>query len=336
VIGGWEKKSMAEAKELTGIERELVLQYLRDDNVPVTVTLEDKPEQTEAEVNGDKARIPAEKERVPASAVFPVAIRSQQMTVLNQGIILLKNDVKTVEPFLGKQVRVQFYFNRLGLYFSTVMKECSQGLALVVPSSIKRIVDSEVAHDYALSGIISFTSKDNAVVEISCQPSDAYQLFTQPKWGDIELDKQHEAKKYLEQFVAEAKSGQGSGIGNGVHLLSVCRFLTDSPAARNTSSVEGRALPLTIIFMNEKRIVLADRNDTAQLSLEAEYLLTLTFSLEKNKLLKRTVRTKVTVENEYDASGDNNARCYVCKYMDIMEEDVRFLYERANGKKLDE
>ena len=39
---------MQEEKELTRIERELVLQYLRDDNVPLTVTLEEKPEQSEA------------------------------------------------------------------------------------------------------------------------------------------------------------------------------------------------------------------------------------------------------------------------------------------------
>src|SRR5574344_1468256 len=142
---------MAEEKELTGIERELVLQYLRDDNVPLTVTLEEKPEQTETEVTGDKTRLPEKNERVPASAVFPVAIKSQQMTVLNQGIILLKNDVRTVQPFLGKTVRVQFYFNRLGLYFITTMKNCSQGLALVVPSSIKRIIDVPVTNEYDLS-----------------------------------------------------------------------------------------------------------------------------------------------------------------------------------------
>ena len=38
---------MSENKELTKIERELVLQYLMDDNVPLTVTLEKKPEQND-------------------------------------------------------------------------------------------------------------------------------------------------------------------------------------------------------------------------------------------------------------------------------------------------
>ncbi len=40
----WQEET---GKELSRIERELVLQYLRDDNVPVTVTLEQKPQQQE-------------------------------------------------------------------------------------------------------------------------------------------------------------------------------------------------------------------------------------------------------------------------------------------------
>ena len=45
---------MNQEKELTGIERELVLQYLRDDNVPLTITLEEKPLMTETELSENK------------------------------------------------------------------------------------------------------------------------------------------------------------------------------------------------------------------------------------------------------------------------------------------
>ena len=82
---------MAEETELTQIERELVLQYLRDDNVPLTVTLEDKPEMSDADIVDDKTIGTSDESRVPASAIFPVAIPSRQIEVLNQGIILLKN-----------------------------------------------------------------------------------------------------------------------------------------------------------------------------------------------------------------------------------------------------
>ena len=199
---------MQEEKELTRIERELVLQYLRDDNVPLTVTLEEKPEQAEASLVDSKTDVPGKEKRVPASAVFPVAIPSSQIDVLKQGIILLKNPARTVQPFLGKQVRVQFYFNHLGLYFITEMKEFSQGLAIVVPSSIKRIPDVVTSSEYDFSGTVSFKT-EKSTVSIDCIPLNNYQIFVSPKWADIPEASQHEAKALLEKFVADAKSGEG-------------------------------------------------------------------------------------------------------------------------------
>ena len=187
---------MQEEKELTRIERELVLQYLRDDNVPLTVTLEEKPEQAEASLVDSKTDVPGKEKRVPASAVFPVAIPSSQIDVLKQGIILLKNPARTVQPFLGKQVRVQFYFNHLGLYFITEMKEFSQGLAIVVPSSIKRIPDVVTSSEYDFSGTVSFKT-EKSTVSIDCIPLNNYQIFVSPKWADIPEASQHEAKALL-------------------------------------------------------------------------------------------------------------------------------------------
>ena len=47
---------MSENKELTKIERELVLQYLMDDNVPLTDTLEKKQEQADSEKIEEKIK----------------------------------------------------------------------------------------------------------------------------------------------------------------------------------------------------------------------------------------------------------------------------------------
>ncbi|MFA6936634.1 MAG: hypothetical protein WCQ67_00215 [Treponema sp.] len=327
---------MAEEKELTGIERELVLQYLRDDNVPVTVTLEDKPKPVETEVKDEKVNVTLEKDRVPLSEVFPVAIKAQQMTVLDQGIILLKNDKRTVDKFLGKNVRVQFYFNRVGLYFITTMKECSAGLALVVPSSIKRIVDVAKKNEYSLEAELSFVSEDKSVIKLNCVPSEMYKLFVTPKWGDIDLSKQKDAKFYLEKFVDESKKGQGASIGNGVHLFPVCKYLTDDSIIDDSPvAVVGLYKPLDILYVDDKKIVLGSREEKELLQLEADYKLNLNFTLEANHNFKRRVNISCSVENEYSANGDNNARCFVCKYTDIKEEDTRFLYERFYGKKLD-
>ena len=68
--------------DLTGIERELVLQYLIDGNVPVTVTPMEKESET-----GDAIQ-------PLSSAVFPVALKAEQIASGGNGIILLKNPSK--------------------------------------------------------------------------------------------------------------------------------------------------------------------------------------------------------------------------------------------------
>ncbi len=325
---------MAEEKELTGIERELVLQYLRDDNVPLTVTLEEKPAASEVNMDGNKTLLPLKSERISTGTIFPVAIKSQQMTVLNQGIILLKNDVKTVEEFLGKKVRVQFYFNRLGLYFITTMKECSQGLALVIPASIKRIPDIQQKQTYDFKARLSFISDSSTEVNIFCTPLEEYELFTTPKWGDIVLEKQKEAKAYLEKFVFDSRQGKGDPVGNGVHLFPVVRFLTDNFSS--TDAFEGRVKPLSILYVDDKKILLASRQKGNGMVFGAEYKLALEFTLKDNSLIKRVINTSCKVVNEYTKDNDENTQVFVCKYGTLKEEDKRFLYERVSGKKISE
>lgn len=322
---------MQEEKELTRIERELVLQYLRDDNVPLTVTLEEKPEQAEASLVDSKTDVPGKEKRVPASAVFPVAIPSSQIDVLKQGIILLKNPARTVQPFLGKQVRVQFYFNHLGLYFITEMKEFSQGLAIVVPSSIKRIPDVVTSSEYDFSGTVSFKT-EKSTVSIDCIPLNNYQIFVSPKWADIPEASQHEAKALLEKFVADAKSGEGAPIGNGLHLLAIARYLTEKNIF-TAESVEGRTMPFNIIFVDDKRVVLAGGKGTEKLVCGAEYNLNLVFVLAENRLLKRNVNIECHVDCIYENENSPGLKCISLKYEKLKEEDYRFLYERITGKK---
>lgn len=324
---------MPENKELTRIERELVLQYLMDDNVPLTVTLEEKPEQADVEMVGEKIPVPEKESRIPASAVFPVAIPSEQIKVLDKGIILLKNPARTVLPFLGKLVKVQFYFNHLGLYFITTMKECSQGLAIVVPSSIKRIPETFSKSDYDFSGKISYKAADS-VVEIDCIPMKGYRIFSTPKWSEIPEENQHEAKCLLEKFVQEVKSGQTNPIGNGIQLLSIVRYLCE----RNIfiqEPVEDRVKPFFIIFADDKRAVLACAENSESLDSELRYSLSLSFTLSKNKLLKRTVQTECSVEKIYENENSKNVKCISLRYENLKEEDSRFLYERLTGKILD-
>lgn len=321
---------MAEEKELTKIERELVLQYLIDDNVPLTVTLEEKPQKADAQLVGEKASLPENESRLPASAVFPVAIPSEQTAVLSQGIILLKNPARTVQPFLGRQVRVQFYFNRLGLYFITEMKECSKGLALVIPSVIRRIPDPAPKAGCGLSGALSYKSA-NTRISISCIPLPGYRLFEAPKWADIPEECQRSAKSLLESFVQEERSGQAGPAGNGLHLLAVVRYLAAEKNSFESESVEGRAKPFYMIFADDRRIVLAQKEGSEKIDPELSYDLSLEFALSGNALLKRTVQTDCSVETVYTDKAGGSLQCVSLKYGSLQEEDRRFLCERAAG-----
>ena len=132
-----------ENKPLTGIERELVLRYLLDGNVPVTVT----PVES-ANVSNEIRSL--------SSEIFPVAIKADNISVLKEGIILLINPPQSVIDFEGRAVRVEFYFNRVGLYFVSEMRRVSSGPALVIPERIYRIEDTVVKQKYDFSAILYY------------------------------------------------------------------------------------------------------------------------------------------------------------------------------------
>ena len=317
-----------EAKMLSRIERELVLQYLRDENAPLTVSLEEKPKASDSTIVENKID-EIENEKVATSLMFPVAVPNDTMTVLEQGIILLRNPARDIRSFLGKKVKVQFYFNHLGLFFSTVVKEFSQGLALVVPPEIFRVEETVTTIDWSIQGCITY-SVNNSEIDISCIPENGFQLFQEPKWGLVV--NQTKAKGYLEQFVQEAKSDMGNSIGNGMHLISVARYLAD--VATEEMQDTGRIKPFSIIFMDDRRIVLGAMGKETQLELEDDYKLSLTFTLVKNSMLKRKVNCNVFVENLYE-NDTRSGTCYVCSYTDLKQEDRRYLFERYYGKKVE-
>lgn len=298
-----------ETSELTGIERELVLQYLIDGNVPVTLTpLEDKTDEIK----------PA------TAAVFPVAFKSEKITVLNEGIILLKNPPQNARSYISKKVRVEFYFNRLGLYFITEAKEVKAGLALVIPSSIKRMTEIVEKPKNAFSAILYYSCNQKTDLRIDCVPCNGYELFQKPVWRDIREDCSRKAKEYLEKFIVEARKKQMAG--NGLQLIPVCRYLSEKNIEK--SAIEGRILPLQMLYIDYERIVFANVASSMKLLPETEYALEIVFPLESSPIKKRTVFVTCLVEDIYE-DDDKEFKCAVCRFTSIKEEDVRFLYEKS-------
>lgn len=305
-----------ESNSLSGIERELVLQYLIDGNVPVTITPIDDSENNE----GSEIK-PA------SSAIFPVALKGEQIKVLEQGIILLTNPPKSVQKFQTKNVRVEFYFNRLGLYFNTELKEVKSGLALVIPSSINRITEIEKERPLDFSATLFYSCKEKTDVHINCYPLEGYRLFSKPIWSDVPEDLQQKTKSYLEEFIAHARK-QGTA-GNGLQLIPVCRYLSE--AKEKMQAVEGRSEPLDIIYADYERIVFASTASNMHLDSGAEYALELTFPIESTVIKTRKMFLTCCVEALYQ-NDEKTFTTAVCRYTSIKEEDVRFLYEKSTNK----
>ncbi len=301
-----------ENNTLTGIERELVLQYLIDGNVPVTVTPMEKDGAA-----GDAIQ-------PLSSAVFPVALKAEQLASGGSGIILLKNPPQSVIGFAGKRVRIEFYFNSVGLFFITEMRSVKSGLAFAAPEAICRIKNTEVKHDYDFSATIYYSCSNKATVNFDCVPCEGYELFARPVWASIALENQKAAKAYLERFVAEAKKEKNAG--NGLQLIPICRYLTERET--RIKSFSGSVKPLDILYVDHERIVFGSGDENFQLSRGAEYALKLSFSLHEGPVASRDVFATCAPAKVYSAEAGSRT-CADCVYTSLQEEDLRFIYEKA-------
>lgn len=295
-------------EKLTGIERELVLQYLIDGNVPVTVT------PVEAENDADTIH------SVP-SQIFPVVIKGENVKVSKSGEISLKNLPQSAVSFKSKNVKVEFYFNRVGVFFESKISETKDGYTIELPKEISRIQDVEEEHLYDFSSVIYFDFNNKKDLNIKCVPSKIVELFERPVWKLIPLENQKKAKDLLEKFVEEAKVQKNAG--NGLLLIPVCNYLT----FENTQfeSIENRQKPVEILYVDHERIVVGfDQND--DFVQNEEFGIKLIFSLKKGPILTRDIFVTAFVNKIYK---NENKFCIDFKYTTLQEEDMRFLYEKT-------
>lgn len=305
-----------EKKPLTGIERELVLRYLLDGNVPVTITpFSDKENDSDKIKNFD-------------SAVVPVAFKAEDISVLKEGIILLKDAPESISKCVDNPVKVEFYFNRVGLYFVTMLKSVSSGLALVIPAEINRIPDVLVNKKYDFTAQLIVSVSNEGSTRFLCVPADGFELFTRPIWSSIELEYQRQAKKLLEEYVKEAKIKQKPG--NGLRLINICRYMV-TPKIEKIEAVQGRVKPFDILFVNHERIVLGfEKNAAFELSENAEYPVEIHFALKDTPSVVRKIFVTCKVDNLFK-NDDGTRLAADCVYTMLQEEDCRFLYEKATS-----
>ena len=262
-----------EKNNLTGIERELALQYLMDGNVPVTVTLVGE------EKNDEVHHV--------LSEVLPVVVQSSQMTLLKNEIIVLKEPAENVTSLVEKIVRIEFYFHSVGLFFETTIKKIKQGLAFVVPEVIhrvKNIAAEKQVYDFFAS--IYYSCSNKSTVNFDCVPEKDFSLFEKPVWKSIPLENQMLAKTYLEQFVSEARLNKVSGTG--IQLIPICKYL--STVKSTLQELQGVVKPFAILYVDHERIVLGNDSENFPLVKGTEYALKLSFSLKEGPTLQEEDR----------------------------------------------
>lgn len=166
---------------LSGIERDLVVSYLCDCNVPFSL-------------------IPNHS----ADRIFSFITGQKGVKILPEGIILFTDSMALPQDLIGTQVHLRFYFKKLGLSFSSLVSCTKSGaIALVVPREILRIADTEENGGNGFSCNV-FLGEAFSGQQLICSLREGYPLFMPWVW------------RYLPEHPDSQLSGRLKGICGAV------------------------------------------------------------------------------------------------------------------------
>lgn len=144
---------------LSGVERDLVVSYLCDCNVPL-------------------ALIPTQ----PADRIFSFVTGQGGVKILPEGIILFTDSSVLPQELVGQQVSLRFYFKKLGLSFASFVSCTKSGAkALVVPREILRLPDADdnVGNGFSCN---VFLGESFSGQRLSCSLREGFPLFMPWVW----------------------------------------------------------------------------------------------------------------------------------------------------------
>ena len=170
--------------ELTGIERTLVISYLVDGNVPLTLCASNEE----------------------------FSISGEQTKVLEQGIVVIQDSDAALEKFENRDVRIRFYFNKLALYFTARLQRSSAGLALVIPETIYKLDEKieRISGEFSVSIFYSGANKSGQKNEIECDFDERFPIFVRDDY-----------KARIEKYLSEALPVKNEAIEGRIHAPKV-------------------------------------------------------------------------------------------------------------------
>ena len=308
------------SKALTGIERQLVIQYLSDGNAPITIT------QNDEQINDFAAN---KSEDFSVQSAFPVVIEPKQFSLVDQEKIVLQNPPQAVQSFVEKDIKVLFYFNKLGLYFTSKMQKNESFFEIPVPEQICKIEEKETQSSEIFSAFVNFSKDDEEGFSVKCVIPDDYELFSQPHWNSIPAENQKIAKEYLEKCVMyfkseEAQNAKRKSKENAFYLIPLCRFLAAESDFDFDSAVQGKKKFPLIIYIDYEKIVFGFEKESFLFEKNCEYSMILSFPIHKGPVKTRKICLSFEVCHVF-SDDKNEKKTAVCFYNSIKEEDVRFL-----------
>ena len=221
-------------------------------------------------------------------------------------------------------MKVEFYFNKVGLFFTTHLYNSDKGLCFSIPQDIYRIKDVEEIVNYDFHALLYFDCNGKKDLKTKCIPWNKNELFARPVWKNIPLESQKKAKEYLEIFVDRAKLEKNAG--NGIQLISVCHYLTQEDI--QVKSIQDRRNPLAVLYIDHERIVLGSDNKDYKFEKGNEYALKLSFNIAQGPITSRDIFVVCFVNNIYK-NDDESKTCIDFVYSSVQEEDIRYLYEKT-------
>ncbi|MCR4821584.1 MAG: hypothetical protein K5873_01775 [Treponema sp.] len=271
--------------ELTGIERKLVLDYLMDGNpslwlIPIEEDLNSSPGNKEL----SKYLIQKENVRVKGEVIFFENLPGQKW---------IHDEEK---------VMVQFYFNRLGLYFLSKIQLSSSAFSLTIPSTIYKIEDK---------------------IENERNPFSATLYYEAAGIEGKSLSRKTEVNCIFDPRFPLFQKNDRTEVMN--------RYLLEN-APEESESISGRMHPPSIIYIDGQSLVFAARKADMTMITGARYSLLLTFPLS-GPVKSRKVSLSFIIEEMFESYGRERL-CALGKISSIQEEDLRFITDKFSSSGL--
>ena len=265
--------------KLTSIERDLVIKYLVNGNSPLIFSVPDQKENNFAKS-------------------LPLVLKAEGVKIFDNGIIVLDENQQNLSEYEGARVKFNFYFNKIGLYFfSVLVKSANSNLyAVRIPHEIYREKDLDMASsvkNQKVKTVIFYQSgRESNRMNIVCKSKKNYELLEKSSW-----------RERITQFLSEYEE--------------------------KILAVSGRKNPPYVIYLDSKKIIFASDSGEMILQNENEYAVELSFPIE-GPVKERKIFATFIVKNIIKSKSEKKL-CAICDFTSLKEEDNRYLSDFASS-----